>query len=142
MTPVSGLSPMVQPPMKCAVSGRLNGSPMEPPGLPPTTSAILRTAWLATGIQVGFGMPWPWRDERCQRPVSRERLENTVIELSIVCMTSAMTVRSDQCFTSYRSRTLRRSFHISLSHVCQRGAGPSPSVSTVCISDIALWPLP
>ncbi len=128
--------------MKCAVSGRLNGSPMEPPGLPPTISAIVRTAWLATGIQVGLGMPWPWREDRCHRPVSRLRVENTVIELSIVCMTSAMTVRSDQCRTSYRSRTLPRSFHISLSQVRHRGAGPSPSVSTVCISDIALLPLP
>ena len=31
MTPVRGESPMAQPPMKCAVSGRLNGSPIEPP---------------------------------------------------------------------------------------------------------------
>jgi len=48
---------MVQPPMKCAVSGRLNGSPIEPPAVPPTISAILVTASLPTGIQVGFGVP-------------------------------------------------------------------------------------
>ena len=87
------------------------------------SSAILRTALLATGIQVGLGMPWPCREVRCQLPVPGTRLGNVVIELSSVCITSAMTVRSDQCLTSYRSRTLRRSFHISLSQVRQRGAG-------------------
>ena len=25
--------------------------------------AIRRTASLAAGIQVGFGLPWPWRDD-------------------------------------------------------------------------------
>jgi hypothetical protein len=59
MTPVAGESPMVQPPMKCAVSGRLNGSPMLPPGVPPTISASRRAARFATGIQVGFGIPCP-----------------------------------------------------------------------------------
>ena len=53
---------MVQPPMKWAVSGRLNGSPIDPPAVPPMIRAIRRTASLATGIQVGFGSPWPCRD--------------------------------------------------------------------------------
>jgi hypothetical protein len=132
----------VQPPMKCAVSGRLNGSPIDPPALPPITSAILRTAWLATGIQVGFGCPWPCFEVSFHRRVSRFRVEKVVIELSIVCITRATTVRSDQCRTSYRSRTLARSLHISFSHVRQRGSGPSPSVSTVCRNDIRLLPLP
>ena len=65
-----------------------------------------------------------------------------MIELSTVCITSAITVRSDQCLKSYRSLTLRRSFHISFSQVRQRGSGPSPSVSTVCIIDMKLLPLP
>ena len=33
-------------------------------------------------------------------------------------------------------------FHISRSHTRQRAFGPLPSVSTVCISDMALEPLP
>ena len=37
---------------------------------------------------------------------------------------------------------LPRSAHSSLSQVRQRAMSPSPSVSTVCISDIALLPLP
>ena len=45
----------MQPPMKCAVIGMLNGSPIEPPAVPPMTPAIRRTASLATGIQVGLG---------------------------------------------------------------------------------------
>ena len=49
-------APMAQPPMKWAVSGMLNGSPMEPPGVPPMISAIRRTASLAIGIHVGFGL--------------------------------------------------------------------------------------
>ena len=52
-----GESPIAQPPRKCAVSGRLNGSPIEPPGRPPITLAISRTAWLPAGIQVGLGTP-------------------------------------------------------------------------------------
>ena len=43
------------------------------------------------------------------------------MELSRLCITSAMTVRSDQCFMSYRSLTLRRCAHISRSQVRQRG---------------------
>ena len=70
------------------------------------------------------------------------RLAYVVIELSSVCITRAMTVRSDQCFTSYRSKTLPRWSHSSLSQVRHRGTGPSPSVSTVCISAITLLPLP
>ena len=64
--PLSGESPMVQPPMKWAVSGRLNGSPIEPPSVPPMIRAIRRTASLAAGIQVGFGLPWPCRDDITQ----------------------------------------------------------------------------
>ena len=48
--------------MKCAVIGMLNGSPMEPPAVPPMIVAILRTTLFAIGIQVGFGWPWPWRE--------------------------------------------------------------------------------
>ena len=62
MTPFSIESPIAQPPMKWAVSGMLNGSPMLPPGVPPSRRAIRRTTSLATGIQVGFGAPWPWRE--------------------------------------------------------------------------------
>jgi hypothetical protein len=83
--------------MKWAVSGRLNGSPIDPPGFPPRILAISRTTRLPTGIQVGFGAPCPCLEERCRRPVRRLRLENVVMELSIDCMTSAITVRSDQC---------------------------------------------
>ena len=42
----------------------LNGSPIEPPGRPPISSAIRRTASLPTGIQVGLGSPWPCREVR------------------------------------------------------------------------------
>ena len=81
--------------MKCAVSGRLNGSPIEPPSVPPITRAIRRTASLAAGIQVGFGLPWPCREDITQP--SGVFLGNVVIELSSDCITSAITVRSDQC---------------------------------------------
>jgi hypothetical protein len=64
------------------------------------------------------------------------------MELSRVCITRAITVRSDQCFTSYRSKMLPFCSHSSLSHVRHRGTGPSPSVRTVCISAIALLPAP
>ncbi len=40
-------SPIAQPPMKCAVSGRLNGSPIEPPGGAAHDPAISRTAVVA-----------------------------------------------------------------------------------------------
>ena len=48
--------------MKCAVIGMLNGSPIEPPAVPPIFSAIIRTTRLAIGIHVGLGLPWPWRE--------------------------------------------------------------------------------
>ena len=89
----------MQPPMKWAVSGMLNGSPIEPPGKPPMISAIRRTAWLATGIQVGFGSPWPCREDSTRRP-NRPALQKTWMELSRLCMTRAITARSDQCFMS------------------------------------------
>ena len=57
-----------------------------------------RTASLPTGIQVGLGAPWPCRDD--SRQPSGVRRTNVVIELSSDCMTSATTVRSDQCLRS------------------------------------------
>ena len=131
----------MQPPMKCAVSGRLKGSPMVPPAVPPISSAIRRAASLPAGIQVGLGSPWPCLDESTHRP-ARLRRRNVVIELSRLCMTRAMTVRSDQCRTSYRSSTRPFSRHSSRSQVRQRGLSSSSSVSTVCSSDMALLPLP
>jgi hypothetical protein len=142
ITPVPRESPIVAPPMKCAVSGRLNGSPIEPPAVPPMIRAIRRTASFPTGIQVGLGAPWPCREVSRRRPVSRLALVNVVIELSRVCITRATTVRSDQCLTSYSARTLPRCLTISRSQVRHRGALPSSSVSTVCRNDIALLPLP
>ena len=44
MTPVSALSPMQAPPMKCAVSGTLNGSPIVPPAVPGMCLAMRCTA--------------------------------------------------------------------------------------------------
>ena len=90
---------MAQPPMKWAVSGMPNGSPMLPPAVPPRCAAMRRTVSLATGIQVGFGAPWPCFDVMNQVP-NGPFLPYVVIELSRVCMTSAMTVRSDQCLKS------------------------------------------
>ena len=86
--------------MKCAVIGMLNGSPMEPPAVPPITAAILRTTVLAIGIQVGFGLPCPCREVRRHFLVPGIFLGYVVIELSSVCITRATTVRSDQCFRS------------------------------------------
>ena len=86
--------------MKWAVIGMLNGSPMEPPAVPPMIAAILRTTLLATGIQVGLGWPWPCREVRRHFLVPGIRLGYVVIELSSVCITSATTVRSDQCLRS------------------------------------------
>ena len=85
--------------MKCAVIGMLNGSPIEPPGVPPMISAILRTAWLATGIQVGFGLAVALARGQVPAPGPGSSVK-VVIELSRVCITSAITVRSDQCLTS------------------------------------------
>jgi hypothetical protein len=70
------------------------------------------------------------------------RFVYVVIELSRLCITRAMTVRSDQCFMSYRFVISRRCFHISRSQVRQRGPAPSPSVSTDWSSDIRLLPGP
>ena len=84
--------------MKCAVNGRLNGSLMLLVGTPPMSLAIRRTACPAWGIQVGLGLPCPWRDDMIQP--SGVFLGKVVIELSWDCMTSAITVRSDQCFMS------------------------------------------
>ncbi len=90
---------MAQPPMKCAVSGVLKGSPTAPPGMPPMMPAMSAhrlvghrdpgRVGLAVALLAGHS-----------RPVSRTRLVNVVIELSTVCITSAMTVRSDQCLRS------------------------------------------
>ena len=57
--------------------------------MPSTMAAIRRTASCPCGIQVGFGSP-------CPGPVvSRPRfVRRTVSELSTVCITSAMMVRS------------------------------------------------
>ncbi|SLJ64369.1 Uncharacterised protein [Mycobacteroides abscessus subsp. abscessus] len=41
------------------MSGMLKISPQLPPAMPPISSATLRVTWLPTGIQVGFGWPWP-----------------------------------------------------------------------------------
>ena len=72
---------MVQPPMKCAVSGMLNGSPMVPPGRAAHRSAIRRTASLATGIQVGFGSPWPWlRGQEPRRTASAWLGDDRVVD--------------------------------------------------------------
>src|SRR5664279_4981109 len=80
---------MAQPPMKWAVIGMLAISPMVPPGEPPMTRDSRRTASLPTGIQVGFGSPWPLlEDSRC--PNSRLVLRWVLIELSRDCITSAM----------------------------------------------------
>src|SRR5690349_16877716 len=89
----------------------------------------------------GFGAPWPWRDVSLRRPVI-VRLVYVVIELSCVCITSAMIVRSDQCRRSYSLAMLPFCRHSSFSQVRQRGVGRLPSVSTVCSSDIAFEPLP
>ena len=59
-----------------------------------------RTASLPTGIQVGFGAPWPCFEVMSPRRVNGIRLVYVVIELSRLCITSAITVRSDQCFMS------------------------------------------
>src|SRR5262245_54246971 len=142
MTPDSAESPIVHPPMKWAVNGLLNGSPMVPPAVPPTIRAIRRAASLAAGIQVGLGSPLPWREVSTRRPVSRDRFVYVVIELSRVCMTSAITVFPDQLRTSYSLRTVPGFLHSSLSQVRHRGSSPCSSVSTVCRRLIELLPLP
>src|ERR1700722_11846835 len=63
--------------------------------MPPISRASRRTAWLAAGIQGGFGTPWPCREDNLMRP-ERLRLGKTVSEMSSVCITSAMMVRCDQ----------------------------------------------
>ena len=74
----------------------LNTSFQPPPAKPPILSAMPRTASWPTGIQVGFGSPWPCFEVSVRRPSSPASVKQ-VIELSRVCMTSAMIVCSDQC---------------------------------------------
>lgn len=88
---------MAQPPRKCAVIGTSKISPMLLPGKPSMCSATRVSASCAAGIHVGFGRPWPCLEVTFRRP-SLVRLVNVVSELSCVCMTSPMMVRSDQRF--------------------------------------------
>ena len=116
------VAPIAQPPMKCAVSGRLNGSPIGAAGgaahhrRPSGGRPRCRP-----GSRSGSGSPWPCRDVSTPATERGCACRNVVIELSRLCMTRAMTVRSDQCRTSYRSRTRRFSRHISRSQVRHRG---------------------
>jgi hypothetical protein len=80
--------------MKWAVIGMLNRSPQVPPAIPPMLSASCRVAWLATGIQLGFGSPAPCLEVSRARP-NRLRRRSTVIELFSDCITSRMITRSD-----------------------------------------------
>ena len=107
------------------------------------SSAIVRTASLPAGIQDGFGRAVALlRGDVALAARTGSACVYVVIELSRVCMTSAITVRSDQCFRSYRLASRAAARHISRSQVRQRGSSPSPSVSTDCSSDIALVPGP
>ena len=109
-------------------------SPQVPPGSPSMISAIRRTVSLAAGIHVGFGVPWPWRE------TSRPKRRRTVIELSSDCMTSAITVRSDQCRLSSERANVRGCRTIAPSSRSARGTRPPPSVISVVSRPMALLP--
>ena len=94
ITPVSGESPMGQPPRKCAVSGVPMRSPTLLPGKPLISSARALAASEAALICLGLGAPCPWRAVSSPLPVPFG-FRYVVRELSSDCMTSPMMVRSD-----------------------------------------------
>ena len=99
-----------------------------------------RAASLPAGIQVGFGSPSPCLE--VNRKPNRLRLPDTVSELSTLCITSRMMLRSLQPRRSIICKALDRCRTSSRIHVFHRGSPSISSVMTVCRKPIMLEPLP
>ena len=107
--------------------------------MPPISSRERRARRRApAGIQVGFGAPCPGVLRSRRRP--KRRRYRVVSELSRDCITSAITVRSDQCRTDSIGRYVNGLRASVPSHRSVR-RGP-PGTSAVCSRPIALEPRP
>ena len=89
---------------------------------------------------MGTGSPGPGRLVSL-RPKRRFPPDTTML-LSRLCMTSAMTVRSDQPRTERLRAKAAGLRAMTPSAASQRGSRPPPSTSTVCSRPMALLPLP
>ncbi|MNW56978.1 hypothetical protein D3C74_347410 [compost metagenome] len=93
------------------------------------TRARRLAASCAAGIHPGFGAPCPWREVIRRRPVHVRRVY-VVSELSWLCMTRAITVRSDQPRRSSMAGSRRRWAHSSRTHSPGEGALPGRAPSS------------
>src|SRR5690606_35641522 len=139
MTPSAAVAPMTAPPRMWAVTGTLNASVIDPPGMPPISSASRRAASWPTGIQVGLGAPCPGTAYSRRRPYQARR-HRSVIELSRDCMTRAMMVRCDHRRTQIIRAATCGAFATSASS--RRGRARPPGTSSDCSRPMALEPGP
>ena len=110
----------------------------------PRRAASRAPAWPRgpAGMYVGFGCPWPCREVRPGRP-SSPRLPDTCSELSRLCMTRPMIIRSLQCRGIGISRRKpigsRPTLRSSSTH---RGRPVPPGTAMVASRPMAFEPLP